>query len=209
MGLNIIFSLSLLVAGAGIARTYYLWQVGHQYDITWVAFNLLLWSVVECHLAIICTCAPTLRVFFRHYLGDSFSRSFRSSRFSGAIERAKGSKVSSAPTDSQKLPSQDKRTSALEKRELTEAPTVESGATNVLGPDGSTRTRSSDTVPRIRTADDYEAYAMRQLTRHAYKRSHTSDIEAAVSADLKRTDDVNNNVCGSFALWMYDSNVSV
>jgi len=176
IGLNLIFSLSLLVAGAGIARTYYLWQVGHQYDITWQGFDLLVCSIVECHLAIIFTCAPSLRVFFRQYLGDSLSRSFRSSRFSGAIDRAKGSKTSSAPTDSQKLPSQDKHTSALEERELTETPSVEPRESTVLGSDVSTRTRSSDTVPRIRTADEYEAYAMRQLSRHAFKGSNTSDL---------------------------------
>jgi hypothetical protein len=31
IGLNIIFSLGLMVAGAGIARTYYLWMIGNSY----------------------------------------------------------------------------------------------------------------------------------------------------------------------------------
>ncbi|EMC95582.1 hypothetical protein BAUCODRAFT_40492, partial [Baudoinia panamericana UAMH 10762] len=74
IGLNILFSLSLSVAGAGIARTYYLWQINHTYDTSWAGFNLFAWSLVECHLAILCACAPHLRAFFRRYLSDPINR---------------------------------------------------------------------------------------------------------------------------------------
>ena len=40
IGLNIIFALGTIVAGCGIARTYYLWQLNHTYDTSWTAFNV-------------------------------------------------------------------------------------------------------------------------------------------------------------------------
>lgn len=67
------------VAGAGIARTYFLIKLGHVYDTSWTGFNLYTWSIVECQLALICASAPSLRALFRRYLSESVSRSFRSS----------------------------------------------------------------------------------------------------------------------------------
>lgn len=70
IGLNIIFALGLLVAGAGVGRTYYLIKLGNTYDTSWTGFDLLVWTVVEMQLGIICTCAPSLRAFFRRYLSE-------------------------------------------------------------------------------------------------------------------------------------------
>ncbi|KAF2773743.1 hypothetical protein EJ03DRAFT_286011, partial [Teratosphaeria nubilosa] len=61
IGLNIIFGLGALVAGAGIARTYYLWKINHNYDTSWTGFDLFVWSLLETHGAIICACAPSMR----------------------------------------------------------------------------------------------------------------------------------------------------
>ena len=70
IGLNIIFALGLLVAGAGVGRTYYLIKLGNTYDTSWTGFDLLVWTVVEMQLGIICACAPSLRAFFRRYLSE-------------------------------------------------------------------------------------------------------------------------------------------
>ncbi|KAI7139985.1 hypothetical protein KC352_g29687, partial [Hortaea werneckii] len=43
VALDIIFSLSIIVAGAGIARTYYLWKINRTYDTSWVGFDLFTW----------------------------------------------------------------------------------------------------------------------------------------------------------------------
>ncbi|KAF2213544.1 hypothetical protein CERZMDRAFT_8308, partial [Cercospora zeae-maydis SCOH1-5] len=59
--LNLTFALGLLATGAGIARTYYLWVMRNTMDSTWVGHTFFAWSVVECQLAIICACAPSLR----------------------------------------------------------------------------------------------------------------------------------------------------
>jgi len=71
IALNMIFCLGFLATGAGIARSYYLWQIAHSPDIFWAGFDLYVWSLVECHLAIICTCLPSLRAFFRYYFGEA------------------------------------------------------------------------------------------------------------------------------------------
>ncbi|EME42364.1 hypothetical protein DOTSEDRAFT_133091, partial [Dothistroma septosporum NZE10] len=61
LALNLIFAMGFLVTGAGIGRTFYLWKINHTYDTSWAGFSLFVWSVVECHLAIVCACAPSLR----------------------------------------------------------------------------------------------------------------------------------------------------
>ena len=53
------------MTGAGVARTYYLWELAHQTDASWIGFDLYAVSVAECQLGIICCCLPFLRVFFR------------------------------------------------------------------------------------------------------------------------------------------------
>ena len=74
IALNMIFSLGLIVAVAGAVRTYYITRLGYTYDMTWVGFDTFVWSDLEVHLALICTCAPALRAFFRRYLNDSVTQ---------------------------------------------------------------------------------------------------------------------------------------
>jgi len=80
IGLNIIFALGLLVAGAGVGRTYYLIKLGNTYDTSWAGYDLLVWTIVELQLGIICACAPSLRAFFRRYLSDRLRRSMTRSK---------------------------------------------------------------------------------------------------------------------------------
>lgn len=80
VGLNIIFALGLLVAGAGIGRTYYLIKLGKTYDTSWTGYDLLVWTIIELQLGIICACAPSLRAFFRRYLSDALRKSLGSSK---------------------------------------------------------------------------------------------------------------------------------
>jgi hypothetical protein len=80
IGLNIIFGLGLLVAGAGIGRTYYLIKLGNTYDTSWTGFELLIWTIIELQLGIICACAPSLRAFFRRYVSEALRKSLSSSK---------------------------------------------------------------------------------------------------------------------------------
>jgi len=68
--LNIIFCLGFVVTGVGVARTYYLWKIKHDVDLSWVGYDLYACSIVECQLGIICTCAPFLRAVLRKYFPD-------------------------------------------------------------------------------------------------------------------------------------------
>jgi hypothetical protein len=79
IALNIIFSLGLIVVGAGSVRTYYLEKVGHSVDLTWDGFDVMIWAQLETQLSLICASAPALRVFFRKYLSNPL-RAFSSSR---------------------------------------------------------------------------------------------------------------------------------
>lgn len=88
MALNAVFSFSLLVVGAGIARTYYFTRLGQVYDITWVAFDVIIWTQLEVQLALMCACAPVLRILVRDYLKDPVSRAFNTVNRSGARSRA-------------------------------------------------------------------------------------------------------------------------
>ncbi|WPH03160.1 Hypothetical protein R9X50_00603600 [Acrodontium crateriforme] len=73
-----VFCLGLLVVCASVVRTIYLHKVGHESDITWVLFNVMVWSVLELQLALMCASAPAIRVLFRTYLNVSVSRAMRS-----------------------------------------------------------------------------------------------------------------------------------
>jgi hypothetical protein len=46
-------------------------ETGTSNDITRSAFNLFVWAQIELQAGIICASAPSLRVFFRRYLGAS------------------------------------------------------------------------------------------------------------------------------------------
>ncbi|KAM0699321.1 hypothetical protein Q7P36_001368 [Cladosporium allicinum] len=67
-----IFSLGLVVVAASGVRTYWLIETGVSKDITRSAFNLFIWAQFELQAGIICAAAPSLRVFFRRYLGGSY-----------------------------------------------------------------------------------------------------------------------------------------
>ncbi|PPJ54238.1 hypothetical protein CBER1_05157 [Cercospora berteroae] len=82
IALNVVFSFGFLVVGAGVARTYYLERLGTHWDITWLGFDVLVWSQLELQLAIICASAPALRVLFRRYLSSSMTRAMITSKLS-------------------------------------------------------------------------------------------------------------------------------
>ncbi len=183
IGLNIIFSLGSIVAGCGIARTYYLWQINHSYDVSWTGFNLYAWSLLECHLAIIFACTPSLRAFFRRYLADTIrSNHVRFSWMKSPTEQmsstTSGNRGDSIITDTER----GMVDSPVEQRVLTKESHDFPRPPSFTD---STRSRSSETVPEIKTADDYEAFALKQLDRYqpgTYKRNVTMDRLSANSS---------------------------
>ncbi|KAK5173751.1 uncharacterized protein LTR77_002432 [Saxophila tyrrhenica] len=86
IALNLIFCLGLLVVGASGVRTYYLWQVGIDSDVSWMIFDAYIWAQLELQLSIICASLPALRVFLRKVLAEPFTSRGLSSRKSSRME---------------------------------------------------------------------------------------------------------------------------
>lgn len=59
------------MAGAGVVRSVYLWQIKYDMDTSWVGYNLVAAATVECQLAIMCCCVPFLRGLYRVYFAGS------------------------------------------------------------------------------------------------------------------------------------------
>lgn len=173
IGLNVIFALGFLVAGAGIARTYYLIQLRNNYDTSWTGFDLYVWSILECQLAIICASAPSLRAFFRRYLSGPINRTIRSASRSVSNQQSnKGTReTSTLPT--QQLSSIHTPQSLAEKGLTKYSTESEEREMTSAGGTSSVRTQSSDAQPRFKSAEDYEAFALKELNRHAFKRTDT------------------------------------
>jgi hypothetical protein len=195
--LRAIFASGMLVAGAGTARTYYLWKINHTYDTSWTGFNLYVWSLVECHLAIIVACAPSLRAFLRRYLRDTFKRTFDSASSyarrrrergggGGGAEKNTGSNSSGGTTNQS---SALRYSGALSAADWKPKTMMNSDTLGGKGPQTwpIVETREDDgessageevalqhpppMQPKIKSVEDYQAYNLQQLSRHAYKRS--------------------------------------
>lgn len=189
IGLNIIFALGTIVAGCSCVRTYYLWKINHTYDTSWTGFNLYVWSLLECHLSVIFASAPSLRAFFRRYLGETFTRTFRTASHDQSrhptiqsSQNASTIRNSHAATDIEAA-----KTAAVVDQKVLAKPSDETMETNTEAWSG--RSRSSFTVT---SPDDYEVYNMHQLNKHGYKQSSTSD--AHDWGDPKRTHNLENAV---------------
>lgn len=120
IGLNIIFALGVLVAGAGVGRTCYLIKLGKTYDTSWTGFNLLVWTIIEMQLGIICACAPSMRAFFRRYLSDRIRKSLT---LSSRNKRSRGTNDSKShstnPQRSCQSRNRDKEPEAIDMQVLT------------------------------------------------------------------------------------------
>jgi hypothetical protein len=154
VALNIIFSLSLIVAGCGGGRLYWLWKINHSYDTSWNGFSLFVWSLLECELAVIFACAPALRAFFRRYLKDPLRRTLRSGHSRSNQSRTKDSSMQNSSTLRNSLPAQ---LAGAKEMALDESVLVEPDKETTFARQGETWSRaSSDTFPNISTAEDYE-----------------------------------------------------
>lgn len=80
VALYVIFCLGLLVVGASAVRTFYLYEVGKDSDVSWFIYDAVLWAQLELQLGIMCAAAPALRVFFRDYLNPPCRRAVDATR---------------------------------------------------------------------------------------------------------------------------------
>lgn len=81
------------VVGAGIARTYYSFQiVQNARDVTWFGLPLFFWIFIEGKVAVICASAPALKVFIVRFVARPISTFVKPSKGkittrSGGFER--------------------------------------------------------------------------------------------------------------------------
>lgn len=164
IALNAVFSLGLLVVAAGAIRTYFLTKLGYDYDITWLGFDVFIWATLELQLAIMCACAPSLRVLFRHYLRDPLSRAIQttSSKSRSAIR--------SGNRDSKHLdvasPNEAIDYSGTGDKKLIDRSTKTTmGTIDEREVESFTSTSPSEQKV-IKTPADFEAYALQNLERY-------------------------------------------
>jgi len=69
LSLYALFALGFAVAGAGIVRTWFIYETANRtYDTTWKMSSALFWVTFELYLALLCACAPALKPFFKKFL---------------------------------------------------------------------------------------------------------------------------------------------
>ena len=183
------------VAGFGVARTYYLWQINNtpNHDTSWTGFDLFVWSLLECHFAIIFACAPSLRAFVRRYLGEHISRTFGSSSNRSRNNRSDGR---GAPAESGWQDNSTMRQSGIPMDNFAKQPAQQhveakpskdtlNGRFNFYQEESATPSTHSVAERPIRSADEYEAYAVQrqQMIRHAYHRSLSTKDSESVGQD--------------------------
>ncbi|PVI02442.1 hypothetical protein DM02DRAFT_492362, partial [Periconia macrospinosa] len=68
IALGFIFAIAYGVVALGAMRLYYTWQIFYgTYDVTWVGWELWIWTLLEIHVGVMCANAPALKAFFKHY----------------------------------------------------------------------------------------------------------------------------------------------
>ena len=123
------------------------------------------------------------------------TRTFRSGSYNHGQSRTKDSQNASTLRNSTQQMEDlggKKTQSVVDQRVLTKSSEEKMGfdrRTEAL----STRSKSSDTVPRMRSAEEHEAYALQQLSRHGYKRSNGSE-HVIDMADPRLRHDVDDTV---------------
>ncbi|KAK0252515.1 hypothetical protein B0A54_05774 [Friedmanniomyces endolithicus] len=176
LALNAIFSLGLIVVAAGCVRTYYIYQLGVDYDMTWVGYHLIIWSSLELHMALICASAPSLRVLFRQYMSDPLSRVVHSTRSLASTRDA--SRLSRQPNSAEIVTySSQARNSSISSSNFGDRKPTQYNVTPSLDPVGESeaemsspymeRTRSPTLESRpIKTPAEFEAFALQNLEQH-------------------------------------------
>ncbi len=175
LALNAVFSLGLIVVAAGCVRTYYIYQLGVDYDVTWMGYHLIIWSSLELHMALICASAPSLRVFFREYMSDPLSRVMHSTRpltstrDAGRLSRQTNSgenvTYSSHARESSMGSSNFGDRKLIQHNVKPSLDTVGEAEVEISSPYTRARSPALESRP-IKTPADFEAFALQNLEKH-------------------------------------------
>ena len=193
IALNAIFALGTIVAGCGVARTYYFWKINHTYDTSWTGFDLFLWSLLECQLAIIFACAPSLRVFLRRYLGETLRSTVRTGSYTRTTSYARdaSSDHSAWWNGSRWTNIENGKQESMFSPETSDKPGDEITSSNQQTAWNRTSMIRSPS-PAAGGPNEYEPYNMRQL----YK---SNDAQQGVSEDQREEFEARRSVGPSLA----------
>ncbi|KAK3722931.1 hypothetical protein LTR37_002076 [Vermiconidia calcicola] len=161
IALNAVFSLGLLVVAASAVRIYYLKKVGTATDLTWIGFDVFVWSQLELQLAMICASAPALRVLFRRYLRDNKPHTVHSNSWSH-----NGIRNDMCDSKQPDLATVDSLNTSDGFSEGSDRYMTKHNATPALEPvfeQDLECPRARTPVDLIKTPADFEAYALRNL----------------------------------------------
>ncbi|KAJ4384601.1 hypothetical protein N0V86_000201 [Didymella sp. IMI 355093] len=93
-----IFALGYTTVPLGAMRTYRSYQLFFTtYDVTWVGFDIWIWSLLELHIGAMCANAPALKIFFEKVLEVDRLTSWTRSR---SRSQSQGSKKQNSRKDS-------------------------------------------------------------------------------------------------------------
>ncbi|CAI6342485.1 unnamed protein product [Periconia digitata] len=68
IALSFLFAIAYGVVALGAMRLYATWRIFYDsYDVTWVGWELWIWTLLELHVGVICANAPALKAFFRQF----------------------------------------------------------------------------------------------------------------------------------------------
>jgi hypothetical protein len=92
LALYAIFAIGYTTVAIGALRTYTTWRIYFEsYDVTWIAYDTFLTSLLEMHIGAMCANAPALKVFFKQLLTSERITKLVNSRSSKS--RSNGSKI--------------------------------------------------------------------------------------------------------------------
>jgi len=167
------------------------------YDVTWIGYDVYVWSGLETHLAIICASAPALRVFFRKYLSSPVSRMVSSAK-SGSNPWNTNRDSKTTDHGAVVLSPQDRFLSidlalGLGEKKLVNHH-IKPTPSAVGDMDAETALPSINQSYVVRTPADFEAYALQNLekNRPPYRptflrqSSDEDELEGGVATELKR-----------------------
>ncbi|GBF64615.1 hypothetical protein TMEN_7331 [Trichophyton mentagrophytes] len=74
VGVAVMFGMGLLLTAIGIVRVIILFQHDPTTNPTYEMAPLNYWSMIECQIAIVCACLPSIRTLLIHYVPDVFGQ---------------------------------------------------------------------------------------------------------------------------------------
>ncbi len=155
-------------------------RINHTYDTSWVGYDLFVWSLLECHLAVIFACAPAMRAFFRRYLSDHLTRTFGS-----GTRSARNHTNESQPSPI--IRNSEQYTANLVKPAMADVAELAAPDRGAVGAEFDSWSRRSSDAAHISTAEDYEMHNLNTLRRHGYQPS-MSGLTRSASQSTRDTD---------------------